>query len=219
MNYKILPQEGLKLIACVTMLLDHIGYVFFPKLTILRMIGRIAFPIYCFLLAEGAHYTKVPGQYALRLGVGLVLAEIPYDLALFGRMYWGHQNVMFTLLLGFAMAMIMKRLPLWGKPFAVIPFAFLAYFLNTDYGALGVVMIAVFVIARELPNPTLTGGLGMALVNLSHTWYLQPCAIAAMLPISLYSGKKATRSKTLQLVFYLFYPVHLLILWLLKCIL
>ncbi len=215
MNNKPLSQEGLKLIACVTMLLDHVGALFFPHILWLRIIGRLAFPIYCFLLAEGAHYTKSPTKYALRLCVGLLLAEIPYDLALFGKISFAHQSVMFTLLLAFLMALIMKKLPLWAKALAVIPFYFAAELLHTDYGGLGIMMAAVFLISRELPEAMIFQTAGILLVNLAYftTSFIQPCAVAAMIPIGLYSGKKATRSKWFQFAFYLFYPAHLLILW------
>ena len=81
---KCLSQEWLKIIACVIMLIDHIGAVLLPQYIWLRYIGRIAFPIYCFLLAEGVHYTKNPQKYGLRLAAGALLSEIPFDLALFG---------------------------------------------------------------------------------------------------------------------------------------
>ena len=76
---KGISQEGLKILACLTMLLDHIGAVFVRGYT-LRIIGRIAFPIYCFLLVEGVLHTKNPRRYGLRLGIGLLLSEIPFDL-------------------------------------------------------------------------------------------------------------------------------------------
>lgn len=217
MEHKPLSQEGLKLIACATMLIDHMGAVFFPQNLWLRLIGRLAFPIYCFLLAEGAHYTKSPFKYALRLFVGLLLSEIPFDLALYGSLSWAHQSVMFTLLLAFLMALCMKKLPLWARPLMVIPFAFAAELLHTDYGALGIVMAAVFVIGRELPEPIVIQTAGVVLVNLAYftTSFIQPFAAFAMVPIRAYSGKKRSRSKALQWAFYLFYPVHLLVLWLL----
>ena len=218
MKHAPVSQEGLKLIACVTMFIDHVGAVFFPHHLWLRVIGRLAFPIYCFLLAEGAHYTKNPMKYALRLFAGLLLAEIPFDLALYGNLSWAHQSVMFTLLLAFLMAMVMRKLPLIGKVLVVIPFYFAAELLHTDYGGLGIIMAAVFLISRELPEKTLFQATGLALVNLAYfsTSFIQPAAVAAMIPIRLYSGKKATRSKLLQWAFYLFYPAHLLILWLLR---
>jgi len=218
MNNKPLSQEGLKLIACVTMLIDHVGAVFFPQNLWLRVIGRLAFPIYCFLLAEGARYTKNPAKYALRLFIGLLLSEIPFDLALNGQISWAHQSVMFTLLLAFFMAQTMKKLPLWGKVLVVIPFYFAAELLHTDYGGLGIVMAAVFIIGRELPEALLFQTCGLLAVNLAwfSTSFIQPFAVAAMIPISLYSGKKATQSKLLQWAFYLFYPAHLLVLWLIS---
>ena len=221
MKHKPLSQEGLKLIACVTMLIDHIGAVFFPGNLWFRIIGRIAFPIYCFLLAEGAHYTKNPTKYALRLLIGLLLAEIPFDLTFYGRITFAKQSVMFTLLLAYLMSLCMKKLPLLGKALMVIPFALAANYLKTDYGAMGVVLCAVFIIGRDLPESLLFQTAGAFLVNLSYfaRSIIQPYATLAMVPISLYSGKKTTGSKWIQRAFYLFYPAHLLILWLISVIL
>lgn len=215
---KPLSQEGLKLIACVTMLIDHVGAVFFPQNLWLRIIGRLAFPVYCFLLAEGVHHTQNPAKYALRLFVGLLLAEIPFDLVFFGGFTWAHQSVMFTLLLAFLMGMLMKKLPLLGKLLAVIPFYFAAELLHTDYGGMGIIMCAVFLIGRELSEPLLFQTVGMVLINMSYFLrsYIQPYAILAIVPIALYSGQKATGSKWVQRAFYLFYPAHLLALWLIS---
>lgn len=100
MRKRGLSQEALKGIACVTMLLDHIGATMVQGYT-LRIIGRIAFPIFCFLMAEGTFYTKNPRKYGLRLMVGALLSEIPFDLAFRGKLTWEYQNVMLTLFLGF----------------------------------------------------------------------------------------------------------------------
>ena len=70
-------QESLKLIACVTMLIDHIGALFFPYALWLRIIGRISFPIYCFLLAEGVHHTHSPLTYGLRLLLVALIQKYP----------------------------------------------------------------------------------------------------------------------------------------------
>ena len=216
MKIQPLSQEGLKLIACVTMLLDHMGAVLFPEQLWLRIIGRIAFPIYCFLLAEGAHYTKNPIRYGLRLLIGLLLAEIPFDLV-HGGLSFHQQNVMFTLLLGFLAILSVKHLSGSMRLLALLPII-AAELLRTDYGAMGVFMILMFFITRNLEENHVLQAIGLLGLGVSvfKTSFIQPLAVLAILPISLYSGKKVSDNKVLQWGFYLFYPVHLLILWLIS---
>ena len=220
-----LSQEMLKLIACVTMLIDHVGAVLFPQYISLRVIGRIAFPIYCFLLAEGVFYTKSPKRYAMRLGVGAVLSELPFDLALFGGITLRYQSVMITLLLGFFMGVLMKRArQLHWQVLLIMPFAIIAQWLNTDYGGWGIVLIALFVLSRDLPHRLILQTIGMAVICYLMDSYvmsiaglrvpIEMFALTAMVPIALYSGEKMSNSKMLQWAFYLFYPVHLTVLFL-----
>ena len=231
MNKKILSQEGLKILACVTMLIDHVGVVFMPSFAnydlyyALRMIGRLAFPIYCFLLAEGVAHTKNPVKYGLRLFAGALLAEIPFDLALFGEISWAHQSVMVTLFLGFGLALIMQKLDR-TKLVPVIVFAFLAELFRTDYGAWGIFMIALFVMTRERKDRNNLQLIGMVII----CWFMNSAAVSvfgiripielfavlALIPIFLYTGKKHTGSKAVQIMFYLFYPVHLMVLHLIS---
>lgn len=231
-----LSQETLKIIACVTMLIDHIGATvvwaqFFETPSgglaslyfTMRIIGRVAFPIYCFLLAEGAHYTHSPRNYAIRLLIGALLSEPGFDIALFGRWTWENQSVMVTLLLGFGMIEMMKKCPKsWMKLLAVVPFALAAEWLKTDYGGYGVAVIGLFWLTRELPHCR-----GIQLAGLTALCLLMDSAqvsfgviqipielfaVFSMIPICLYSGRKATASRGVQLGFYLFYPVHLAVL-------
>ena len=231
MNKKILSQEGLKILACVTMLIDHIGVVFMPSFAnydlyyALRMIGRLAFPIYCFLLAEGVAHTKNPVKYGLRLFAGALLAEIPFDLALFGEISWAHQSVMVTLFLGFGMALIMQKLDR-TKLVPVIVFAFLAELFRTDYGAWGIFMIALFVMTRERKDRNNLQLIGMVII----CWFMNSAAVRifgirvpiemfavlALIPIFFYTGRKSTTGKGIQILFYLFYPVHLMVLYLIS---
>ena len=219
MEKKGISQEGLKLIACVTMLIDHIGAVLVPY-TELRIIGRLAFPIYCFLLAEGIAHTRNPKKYALRLGIGALLAEVPFDLLFFGELTFAHQSVMITLLLGFLMAMWARKTGNILLPFAVCFFG--AELLGTDYGGYGVALIALFLVSADKPHKQLIQTLGMAVLMLLMGSMpvavigirvpIQLFAVLAMVPICYYSGKKATSSVWVQRVFYLFYPVHLAVL-------
>ena len=230
MTKRPLPQEGLKFLACAIMLLDHIGATLIPWGT-LRIIGRLAFPIFCFLLAEGAHYTRSPRNYLLRLGIGAVLSELPFDLALFGSWSWQHQSVMVTLLLGAMALLAMKQMtrPLL-KVLVLLLFACLADFMNTDYGGAGVLMIALFGLTRERKYGWVIQLLGMYLICrwiipggvvwfIGRYVFIEIFAILALIPIWLYSGKKSTSSRAVQWAFYLFYPVHLWILYLISILL
>ena len=228
MKKKVFSQEGLKILACVTMLLDHIGAVLIPVVEnytlyyALRIIGRLAFPIYCFLLAEGVAHTKNPVKYGLRLFIGVILAEIPFDLAISGRVDWSSQSVMLTLLLGFGMALVMQKLDR-TKLVPVIIFAFLAELFRTDYGAWGIFMIALFVMTRERKDRNNLQIVGMAIL----CYFMNSAvirifgvrvpielfAVLALIPVFLYTGKKSTTGKCVQTMFYLFYPVHLLVLY------
>lgn len=218
-----LGQEGLKCIACLSMLLDHIGAVFVPgyyTYYILRILGRIAFPIYCFLLAEGVHFTRNPRKYALRLALGAAASEIPFDLAFYGGLTWAHQSVMLTLLLGFFALEIWKRWPVWSRVPMAAALALTAEWINTDYGAWGVVLILVFGVLRERPRWQLALALtavllAMGSIGVPFLWGLpiEMFALLALVPIFLYSGKKRGCGKGAQLFFYSFYPVHLVLLW------
>ena len=225
-----IPQEILKLIACVTMLIDHFGHAIVPYLQVpfmvdlyyaCRIIGRIAFPIYCFLLVEGMKKTRNPQKYILRLGICILLAELPFDMLIKGGISWEAQSVMVTLALGAVMLWCMhKTEKKWLKLLMILPFAILAELAKCDYGAGGIVMIAVFAlfdrpvlhtVALFLVNWQLLPSAGSILFGV--VVVIQLFATLAMIPIAFYNGKKLTHNRVVQWGFYLFYPVHLLILW------
>ena len=224
MEKKGLSQETLKLIACVTMLIDHVGAVLLPSVIWLRAIGRLAFPIYCFLLAEGFHYTKSRKKYALRLFIGMLLSEIPFDLAFFRRPWWGYKSVMVTLFIALLMMWALDKIPsLWLKCLAALPFCLAAELLHTDYAGAGVMVAALFYLTREHPKRHLIQGLGMIIlcyliggmeISVGPVCFpIELLAVLALVPLWLYQGKKRTASRALQWGFYPFYPVHLLALW------
>ena len=223
---KGLSQETLKIIACVTMLIDHIGAVFFP-VNWMRVVGRISFPIYCFLLTQGISHTRNPGKYTLRLLLGAALAEVPFDLLFHGGITWQSQSVMLTLAMGLGMVY-------WGKcsggmilPFAVCFFA--AEWMQTDYGGWGIALIALFAVTSDLPGRWLWQLGGMAVIFLAMDSYRMPVfdvripiqlfGLGALIPIWCYSGRKLTKNRAFQTAFYLFYPVHLAVLLLIRRIL
>lgn len=183
----------------------------------LRIIGRIAFPIYCFLLAEGVAYTRNSRKYGLRLFVGMLLSELPFDLAFRFRPTWEYQSVMVTLLIGFLVLQIIQktqkdllRLLAVGGGFA------LGEWLHTDYGGFGVLLVVLFSQTRgKLWLQTISVAMFAWMLNslripvLGLSIPIEMFALLGMIPIAFYSGRKATSSKALQWGFYLFYPVHL----------
>ena len=234
-------QEGLKIIATVTMLLDHLGAVLVysmytaaraagdiqtvnavvPVYQALRIIGRIAFPIYCFLLVEGYHHTRDMKKYVYRLAIGMVLAEIPFDLALSGHIDWAESSVMVTLLLGFLMMVGMDCMTGWMKLLAIPPFYGIAEALGTDYGGRGILIIAMLALTKGMPGEKLWRTLGFILLlwfgaKVSFgglTFPMELFGLIGLIPMLLYEGRKITRNKWVQWGFYLFYPVHLLVIW------
>ena len=135
---KVLNTFTLKMIAIVSMLIDHVGYIFFPEVMLFRIIGRISFPIFAYVLAEGVYYTKDITKYMLRLGTFALLSEIPYDLAIMGSVLeFSHQNVFFTLFFGVLMFWVYKKIDRQGFNAGILVIVFLigifvCQYLNTD---------------------------------------------------------------------------------------
>lgn len=243
-------QEGLKLLACITMLIDHIGYalvypmyqqvslvngdsgaaaqMLYTIYLLLRCIGRLALPIFAFLLVEGFLHTRNRKRYALRLAIGAILSEIPYNLVVSGSPVWRYQqSIMVTLLLGFCALLAMERcIKLAWKPVILLPFALLAELLRADYGWGGVALIALFELSRHMYNRNLIRVCGMlvlfhympsAMLQFGNfSLPMQALGALSMLFIAAYDGRKVTGSKAVQWGFYLFYPLHLLILYLIS---
>lgn len=234
----------LKLIAIVTMFIDHFGATVLRAITrhpaivnhsfwsgfwqnmynCSRDIGRIAFPIFCFLLVEGFTHTRNVRKYASRMFLFALISEIPFDLALKGNWYFpGKQNVYFTLLIGLltligldwisryyhtntVMASQFKKIL-----FTLISIAGCALFIfigmklaariDTDYNYKGVLLIAVLYLTREMRlYQCFTGAIAVS-------WELP--APLGFIPVYLYNG---TRGLKMKYFFYWFYPIHLLFL-------
>lgn len=232
----------LKAVAMVTMLIDHAGAIFFPAVTELRVIGRIAFPLFCWGVAAGSAHTKSLPKYALRLLIGGLITQPFYMLALNHTIYeW---NVMATLLLGLlAIAGIQKKL--WfSHIWAPVICLSLAAMQQMDYGWRGVLLIILMYLARNsrgalaalMVSFCLYWGAGSSEVTrlfgirikpqlgLSNPFYpvvsmafsmvrLQALAILS-LPFMFFQTNTGIRVP--KWLSYSMYPGHLLILWLIK---
>lgn len=200
------------MIAIIAMFIDHLGAVIFPEYIELRIIGRIAFPIFAYTLVEGFVYTHDVFKYMKRLGVLALLSEIPFDLAFFGTpLEFGHQNVFFTLFLGIMMLYLLINTPsTFRKMVLVIAMFLLSEFLRTDYSSMGLLMILVYYYFRE---KKLIKYIGIAIINIFLMGYIQSYAILALIPIMFHNRQQGPKCKTF---FYGFYPVHLLVLFILN---
>ncbi len=211
----------LKLIAIITMLIDHTGAVLVPGNTmlnlIMRCIGRLSFPIFVFLLVEGFHHTKDVKKYLLRMGAFALISEIPFDLAFYGKVLeFNHQNIFFTLFLGLLCMYLMREV---GKKFnkniiimiclnafLMLAIGLIAFILKTDYDYRGIILIVAFYLFRE---SKLLRGFSLLFVSGYLLGYINILATASIIPISFYNGQKG---KSIKYAFYIFYPAHLLIL-------
>ena len=222
----------LKLIAVITMLIDHVAYGIVwkipsigsgsPLYVSMRCIGRMAFPIYIFLLIEGFKYTRNKLKYAARLLAFCFISEVPFDLAFNSSIFeLGYQNVFFTLLIGFVTICGMDAV--WTKLYkcqkeCIIPTVILdilivgagcalAFYLKTDYKFAGVLAIVVMYLFREIRVLQIMLGIVvlMCLSSLTEVFAMMiiPCVLA-------YNGE---RGVGLKYFFYAFYPVHLAIIY------
>ena len=231
-RWKILSGSALKLIAAAAMLIDHFAYTLAPEIQwmyaplftvaskqitlfyLMRRIGRIAFPIFCFLISEGFSHTRNQKRYAYNLLLFALISEIPFNLMTSGR-FWNikAQNVFFTLFLGVLMMYILENMK--SKPckaFALVSVAAVASVLKADYGIWGALLILMLYVFKEKPIAQVI----LAFPLLSGVF----AAWAAFIPINMYNGKRGfISSGIMKYFFYFFYPVHIIVLVLIKVIL
>lgn len=224
----------IKIIAIVSMVIDHIGLFFFPQYEIFRIIGRIAFPLFAWFIANGARYTHNIKTYALRLFAFALISQIPFTLAnlQIGNPLW-YQNVIFTLFFGLLSIIIIKNTK--NKFFWILGAlvcAALAGVLNSDYGAAGVFSIIAFylffdnmtymffaqsIILFVLPLFVFLteNSLHMGLSSFYPASQIEGFGLLSLFFISLYNKKRGLPTKYL---FYYFYPIQYIVIFILKLI-
>lgn len=215
-QWKLCSRSFLKMVAMLSMLCDHIAFVLIPidQFTrcyyIMRIIGRIAFPLFCFMLVEGFIHTHSRKDYIIRLALFAFISEIPFDLVCSGRIIdWDDQNVMWTLLIGFIVMYWLEKYESNTSIRLLIVFSgcILAYFMNTDYSFLGVLIIAVLYFCRmNRIKGMLLMGILLVVQNM-----IEAFAVFAIPLILLYNPEKSNTHLP-KYFFYAFYPAHLLIL-------
>ena len=179
---------------------------------VFRLLGRLAFPIFAFLLVEGFIHTGDFWKYFRRVFLMALLSELPYDLAFFNASYnFERQNTGFTLACGLLMLYGMKRFrkkPLY-KWLSVVLSCAMAELLRFDYGAVAILSIALmYNFRKEKALQTFSGALCSAVKS-----YESFClGAAAFLPIFLYNGERGRFHS--RWLFYIYYPLHLIVMYL-----
>lgn len=235
-----ISSAGLHILAMVFMLLDHLWATVVPGNEWMTCVGRLAFPIFAFLLVEGFFHTRNRKKYVQRLFISALISEIPLNLMVSGRIFFPiHQNVIWTFLIGFGLMAWNERAkeaPSWRRLLRFAATFLVGMVVGTltmvDYYGYGVAMVLVFYLFRGNSwyhrvgqflglywvNAVLMGGLVYEFEALGRLWVVhqQAFAVLALIPIWFYRGRKGHSSKVFQYFCYAFYPAHMLVLALLR---
>ena len=225
---KGISASFLKWVAVVTMTIDHAAAAFFDTgilshmngdiafgygaetfrnvSTACHMIGRIAFPIFVFLLVEGFTHTRSVRKYGIRLLLMAIMSEIPFNLVLAGNLFYpDHQNVYFTLFIGLVCMYWISRFG-DNRAYALVIMGggmLIAYLLKTDYSYFGVFAICLmYLLKHDSKEEAIVGGL-------MFFW-----EVTAVLAIPLMLCYDKTRGRQNKWFFYLYYPIHLTVVYL-----
>lgn len=227
----------LKIIAIITMAIDHTGDAFFKQISFMNLIGRIAFPIFAFQISEGYIHSKNLKKYFLRLFLFAIISQVPF--ALFASLYTQEftLNIFFTLFTGLLAIFIYdkiihnnfkfisnEKVNMFLKEcfalFTVIILAVLAELFHFDYGFFGIAIIFLFYIFKNSKIEMAVCFIIACILKYTHSiilygysiWYVL-CGLFTILPIIFICLYNKKQGKKVKYLLYFFYPVHLLILY------
>ena len=232
---------SLHIMAMAFMLCDHLWGTIVPGNDWLTCIGRISFPIFAFLIVEGYFHTGNLKKYVCRILLFAILSEIPFNLAMGSRWFYPiHQNVLWSFLIALGLIHWNEKTRAAGKIWMRILIGCVTVLLGyivglvtmVDFYHAGIMTVLVFYFFRQRKwwsyagqaiclwyiNTEMLGGFSYELQLFGQTYFLvrQSFALLALIPIWLYRGNQGYHSKMLQMVYYMFYPLHLLILGVIK---
>ncbi len=229
----------LRFIAVFCMLLDHAWVAVIPGNNWMNYLGRIAFPIFAFQIAEGFIHTSNLKKYFLRLFVAALLSEIPFNLLCSGEVFYPqYQNVLFNFVLGILAVFLIDRMKKDPTPktmsvsgILLVCLLVIAEYSKVDYGIAGLLTVVAFYIFRDFPFAWILQLISLLILNIFvfsgrpflvkifgniYSFHVQIFAVFSLIPIWFYNGKKGKGGKALQYGFYAFYPLHMLLLFLLS---
>ncbi len=241
-----ISSAGLHILAMGFMVCDHVWAMLFPAAEWLTCVGRMAFPIFAFMIAEGYRHTRNLKRYLLRMLIGALLAEIPFDLMYSGGVFYPfHQNVLWTFLLSLLLIALVEKCRSRFRPALAALFSIglailgyvAGYVAMVDYYGVGILTVLMFYffkgrnwksricqfICLYILHVRLLGGYyyEVQVFGFGIEVVQQGFALLALVPIWLYQGQQGIRNKVFQYLCYAFYPVHMLALfavreWMLK---
>ena len=222
----------LKIIALISMTIDHVGALLFNNNIYCRLLGRLAFPIYAFLLVEGFEHTKNDknkfNKYLLRLLIWAIISEIPFNFFIIRNLnYLPAQNVIFTLFLGLVMLYVLNKYSNYTslQIIYIVCFSLTAIAFRVDYSIWGILCILLFYFYKK-NHSNIFLAIGMISFFIVKTMFdifiykdtsitynvlLNLTTCFALIPITLYNGKLGYNNKLLKTLFYAYYPLHLII--------
>ena len=234
-------SASLHIIAMILMLCDHLWGTIVPGNDWMTCIGRISFPMFAFMIVEGYFHTSNLKNYVKRLLIFALISEIPFNLAMGSSVFYPiHQNVLWSFLISIGLIHWNEKAKKTGKNWKKVAIGcvtiILGYILGlltmVDFYHAGILMVLVFYFFRQKKwwsyigqvvclwyiNAELLGGYGYEIQLFGETHFLQRQAFAmlALIPIWLYRGRQGYHSKLFQYICYGFYPVHLLVLGMIK---
>ena len=212
-----LTGNQLKLIALVSMTCDHVGVQLFPKVLLLRIIGRLALPIFAYMIAEGCRYTRNRKKYLLRMASLAAVCQVVYFFAMKSL----YQCILVTFSLSVCLIYAMDRwqqrrdgisrllaLGTLGTAFVlcvVLP-DFLPGF-EIDYGLMGVMLPVLIYFGRPVQNYLLAGLILLGFTYGGNQWW----SLVAIPLLAVYNEQRGKYN--IGRLFYIYYPLHLVVIY------
>ncbi len=206
---------ALKILGILTMCIDHLGFMFFQDEISYRLIGRLAMPIFAFQLAVGFSHSKNKEKHILRILIFAIISQVPFSIFRF----FATSETSLLLNIGFTFVFGLLGMYVWDKAkniffkfTGVLGVFILSHIIPVDYGLFGTALCVVFYICRSSKLKTILGStfiICCKLLTEKLAWRIP--TLYALIPISFYNGKKGLDTKFTKNLFYIFYPLHMII--------
>ena len=220
-----LTGNSLKLLAMLCMTLDHMGLILLPQFAFLRVIGRLAFPIFAWMIAEGCHYSRNMGKY----WAAVTLVGLLYQAEYIFLWHSLKMNTMLTFSLSLSLCWLLKMAKERGRKVCaylfpvglvllfgitdILPLLLQKTKFGIDYGFIGVLLPVGIYMARDKKMKLFTATVMLCALAIWSGWPIQWASLAAIPLLAMYNGQRGKWK--LKWLFYAYYPAHLTVLWVL----